>query len=153
MNIKHMPAVLLFTLTIAGSAGALADAASHRAAVEKLFELTHMQQKIDVSVNNVMALQLRQNPALREHEDLLKTFLENNIGWAGMKEDLVTMYMQAFTEAELDEINTFYATPTGKKLVEQLPALIQQRDRLAMQRMQENLGELQQAIAERGKQP
>jgi hypothetical protein len=56
------------------------------------------------------------------------------------------MYMQAFTEQELDTINAFYSSPAGSKLVEQLPELIKQRDQLAMQRMQENIGELQKTI-------
>jgi hypothetical protein len=56
------------------------------------------------------------------------------------------MYMAAFTEPELAEINAFYSTPAGQKLIQRLPELIQQRDKLAMQRMQENIGELQQKI-------
>ena len=149
MKINPMTAILLFTMTAAWPACSFADPDSHRQAVEKLFELTHMQQKIEVSVNNVLALQLQQNPALQEHEDLLTSFLEKNIGWAGMKDNLITMYMKAFTEQELNEINTFYSSPGGQKLIQRLPELIQQRDRLAMQRMQENVGELQQAIADR----
>ena len=100
-------------------------------------------------MGNVLTLQLQQSPSLHEHEDLLTQFLEKNIGWAGMKDNLITMYMAAFTEQELNEINTFYATPAGQKMIQRLPELIQQRDRLAMQRMQENMGELQQAIADR----
>jgi hypothetical protein len=70
-----------------------------------------------------------------------------------MKDNLTTMYMEAFTEQELNEINAFYSTPGGQKLIQRLPELIQQRDQLAMQRMQKNMGELQQAIADRtGKQ-
>ena len=149
MKINYMTAILLFTMTAALPASSFADPDSHRQAVEKLFELTHMQEKIEASVNNVLALQLQQDPALREHEDLLSGFLEKNIGWAGMKNNLITMYMKAFTEQELNGINTFYSTPGGQKLMLRLPELIQQRDRLAMQRMQENLGELQQAIADR----
>ena len=149
MKINPMTAILLFTMTAAWPACSFADSDSHRQAVEKLFELTHMQQKIEVSVNNVLALQLQQNPALQEHEDLLTSFLEKNIGWAGMKDNLTTMYMKAFTEQELNEINTFYSSPGGQKLIQRLPELIQQRDRLAMQRMQKNIGELQQAIADR----
>ena len=149
MKINHMTACLLLTLTAVWPAWSFASPDSHRQAVEKLFELTHMQQKIEVSVNNVLALQLQQNPALSEHEDLLLSFLEKNIGWAGMKDNLLTMYMGAFTEQELNEINTFYSTPSGQKLIQRLPELIQQRDQLAMQRMQENIGELQQTIADR----
>jgi hypothetical protein len=149
MKHKHTPGILLLFIALIWSTSSLAEADSHRQAVEKLFELTHMQQKIEVSVNNVLALQLQQNPALSEHEDLLTSFLEKNIGWTGMKDNLIVMYMDAFTEQELNDINAFYSTPDGQKLIQRLPELIQQRDRLAMRRIQENIGELQQAIADR----
>jgi hypothetical protein len=107
-------------------------------------------QPVDfIKDTNVLALQLQQTPELREHEDLLTRFLEKNIGWTGMKDNLIVMYMDAFTEQELNNINTFYSTADGQKLIQQLPELIQQRDRLAMRRFQENIGELQQAIADR----
>ena len=149
MKHNRIPGILLLVVTVIWPLCSSAETDSHRQAVEKLFELTHMQQKIEISVNNVLTLQLRQSPELREHEDLLTEFLEKNIGWTGMKDNLITMYMEAFTEQELNEINTFYATPAGQKMIQRLPELIQQRDRLAMQRMQENMGELQQAIADR----
>ena len=149
MKLNRIPGIFLLVLMAIWPVCSPAGTDSHRQAVEKLFELTHMQQKIEVSVGNVLALQLQQSPALREHEDLLTTFLEKNVGWTGMKDNLITMYMAAFTEQELNEINAFYSTPGGQKLIQRLPELIQQRDRLAMQRMQENIGELQQAIADR----
>ncbi|MDH5468970.1 MAG: DUF2059 domain-containing protein [Gammaproteobacteria bacterium] len=149
MKTSRRIATLVATAAIFLPVLSCADRASHQQAVEKLFELTHMQQKIEVSVNNVLALQLQQSPELREHEDLLKQFLEKNIGWSGMQDRLVTMYMEAFTEQELHDINTFYSTSAGQKMIKNLPNLIQQRDRLAMQRMQDNIGELQQAIAGR----
>jgi hypothetical protein len=153
MKCNRIPGILLLVFTAIWPVCSSAETDSHRQAVEKLFKLTHMQQKIEVSVNNVLALQLQQNPALREHEDLLTKFLEKNIGWAGMKDNLTTMYMNTFTEQELNEINAFYSTPAGQKIIQRLPELIQQRDQLAMQRMQKNMGELQQAIADRtGKQ-
>jgi len=149
MKHNRIPGILLLVFMAIWPLCSSADSDSHRQAVEKLFELTHMQHKIELSVNNVLALQLQQSPELREHEELLTKFLEKNIGWTGMKDNLITMYMAAFTEQELNEINAFYSTPGGQKLIQRLPELIQQRDRLAMQRMQENVGELQQAIADR----
>jgi hypothetical protein len=149
MKHNRIPGIVLLVVTAIWPVCSPAETDRHRQAVEKLFELTHMQQKIEVSVGNVLALQLQQSPELRKHEDLLTKFLEKNIGWTGMKDNLITMYMVAFTEQELNEINAFYSTPSGQKLIQHLPKLIQQRDRLAMQRIQENVGELQQAIAER----
>ena len=124
----------------------MADAASHRAAVERLFTLTQVQQKIDDSVQSVAALQLQQTPQLTAHRDALTAFLERHIGWNALHEDLVQMYLQAFTEQELDTINAFYSTPAGRKVITVVPQLVQQRNRLAMQRLQENIGDLQQLM-------
>ena len=146
MKTSICTSLLLMALTCSLPCMTSADEASHRQAVERLFELTRMQEKIETSVNNVMAMQLRQEPALREHEALLRDYLEQQIGWAGLKGPLTEMYMQSFTEAELNEINAFYSSPTGSKMIGQLPDLIKRRDQLAMQRMQQNIGELRQAI-------
>ena len=147
MRVNLIPAGLMFLFTTCCMPQALADSDSHREAVLKLLELTQMQQKIDASVGNVVALQLQQDPAMRAHEAELRSFLEKYIGWTGMKDELVEMYMQTFSEAEVKEMNAFYGSATGKKMIELLPQLIQERDRLAMQRLQAHLDELQQEIS------
>jgi hypothetical protein len=120
-----------------------ADDKGHIEQVEILFKLTRMQQKIDESVESVAQLQLRQNPALAAKNDQLMAFLERHIGWNAVKADLYAMYMQTFTEDELKTINDFYITPLGQKVIVIVPQLVQERNRLAMQRLQENVGELQ----------
>ena len=120
-----------------------ADDKGHIEQVEILFKLTRMQQKIDESVESVAQLQLRQNPALAAKNDQLMAFLERHIGWNAVKADLYAMYMQTFTEDELKTINDFYITPLGQKVIVIVPQLVQERNRLAMQRLQENVGEFQ----------
>jgi hypothetical protein len=129
-----------------------ADEASHRQAVEQLFELTAMQQKIDESVANVLALQISQNPGLKSHQDVVNEFLERHIGWGSLKDALTSMYMQEFTEQEVNDMNTFYSSPTGHKVIKRLPVLVQMRNQLASQRLQENIGELEYEINARQKQ-
>lgn len=140
---------LLFLLLAAGHTRVLADETSHRAAVKKLFELTAMQQKIEDSVDSVLALQLAQNPALRDHETVVHEFLERHIGWQSLEDALTGMYMQTFSEQELGEMNSFYASPAGRKVIKRLPALVQQRNQLASKRLQDNIGELQHEISAR----
>lgn len=123
-----------------------ADSTSHRQAVATLFRLTQMEQKINESVQSVAQLQLRQDPALEAKQDVLMTFLEKYIGWNAIREDLAQMYMQTFTEEELKAMNDFYITPTGQKVITIVPQLVQQRNMLAMQRLQANIGELRTAI-------
>ena len=142
----------LLLLIATGQTAVLADAASKRQAVEQLFVLTAMQQKIDESVSTVLAMQIAQNPGLEPHQEAVREFLERNIGWDSLKDDLSNMYMEEFTEQELNEMNTFYSSPTGRKVIERLPVLVQMRNQLASQRLQENIGELQKEIETRSTQ-
>ena len=139
-------------LIATGQTAVLADEASKRQAVEQLFVLTAMQQKIDESVTTVLALQIAQNPELKSHQQAVSEFLERNIGWDSLREPLTHMYMEEFTEQELNEMNTFYSSPTGRKVIERLPVLVQMRNQLASQRLQENIGELQKEIETRSTQ-
>lgn len=47
---------------------------------------------------------------------------------------------------ELRQMNAFHITPVGQKVLTRVPELVQQRNQMAMQRLQQNIGELQQAI-------
>ena len=128
--------LVIILLIGAGQITVHADEASHRQAVEQLFELTAMQQKIDESVASVLALQITQNPALKPHQEIVSEFLERHIGWGSLKDALSGMYMQEFTEQEVNDMNTFYSSPTGRKVIERLPVLVQMRNQLASQRLQ-----------------
>jgi len=119
---------------------------SQRQQVETLFRLTQMEKKIQESVDTVVQLQLRQNPQLAEHEKTMHDFFNKYIGWNALKDELADMYMQRFTEQELTDINAFYITPVGQKVITVLPELVQQRNQLAMMRLQQNIGELQKII-------
>jgi len=79
----------------------------------------------------------------------VREFLERHIGWQSLEDALAGMYLQVFTEQEINEMNTFYSTPTGRKVIERLPELVQQRNQLASKRLQENIGELQYEISAR----
>ena len=141
-----IPVVLAVSLMLPGLS--TADEQGHREQVEILFKLTKMEQKINESVYSVAQLQLRQNPALESKRDLLMNFLNRHIGWDAMKGDLTQMYMQTFTEKELKVINDFYITTTGQKVITIVPQLVQERNQLAMQRLQQNIGELQTLMSD-----
>lgn len=137
--------IALFIIPVASIA---TDTASHRQQVETLFKLTQMEQKVNESVDSIMQIQLSQNPNLVKHKAGIRAFFEKHIGWAAMKEDITGMYMLTFSEDELKAINDFYITPTGQKVINTLPDLVQQRNQLAMQRLQQNIGELQQIVSQ-----
>jgi hypothetical protein len=141
------PVLLILALWPAISS---ADAASHRQQVETLFKLTQMEKKIQESVDNIIQLQLRQNPQLSQHTKTMNTFFNKHIGWNALKDDLADMYMRRFSEQELEKINNFYITPAGQKVITVLPELVKERNQIAMQRIQQNIGELQNSISSQG---
>ncbi len=146
MKIRHIFTGLLLAAVLACQAPQAAENSSHRQAVETLFRLTHMEQKINESVTSVAELQLRQDPGLAAKQEILMAFLDKYIGWNAIRDDLAEMYMQTFTEDELKAMNAFYITPTGQKVITIVPQLVQQRNTLAMQRLQENIDELRSAL-------
>ena len=50
------------------------------------------------------------------------------------------------SEQELNDMNAFYSSGTGRKVIERLPVLVQKRNQLASMRLQENIGELRYEI-------
>lgn len=147
MNLRALTSLVAILIIPVSLFATPTEVDSHRQAVERLFELTHMPKLIDDSVEGVLNLQIAQDPALAEHREALRAFLEKYIGWQALKGDLAAMYLQAFTKAELDKMNAFYSSPTGQKVLQRLPELVQQRNRLAMQRLQQHIGELRREIA------
>ena len=143
---------IILLLGIGQVSSVSADDASHRQAVQKLFELTGMQQQIEESVNSVVALQLAQSPELKDHEIVVREFLERHIGWQSLKDALTDMYLKEFSEEELNDMNAFYGSATGRKVIKRLPVLVQMRNQLASARLQENIGELQYELSSSQKQ-
>ena len=135
--------LILFSFTAGFS---VADNSSHQQQVETLFRLTQMEKKINESIDSVMQLQLNQNPQLAQHQQQMRAFFEKHIGWTALKSDITAMYLKTFSEDELKAINGFYITPAGQKVITAFPGLVQQRNQLAMMRLQQNIGELQQII-------
>lgn len=138
---------LLGILSVIGTPAG-ADSATHREAVLTLFRLTQMEQKINASVDDLLALQLQQNPHLAANRVIVHDFLARTIGWDALQDELLAIYQAAFTEDELRQMNAFYLTPVGQKVLTRVPELVQERNRLTAQRLQEHIGELQQALDE-----
>jgi uncharacterized protein len=144
LDLNNLILTLILCLTSNGLYAA--DNNAHREQLETLFRLTNMEKKIQESVDSIVQLQIRQTPQLAQHEKAIRDFFNRHIGWSALKNDITDMYMKTFTEKELEEINAFYITPAGQKVITQLPQLVQQRNQLAMMRIQQNIGELQKVI-------
>ncbi|MDQ6861093.1 MAG: DUF2059 domain-containing protein [Verrucomicrobiota bacterium] len=129
---------------------ARADEASHRQSAEALLNLMGMESLLSQSIDQMLAMQVKQNPAIAPYQGEMKSFLGKYMSWPSMKEDMVKIYTDEFTEAELKELTAFYNTPLGKKTVQKMPALMARGAEMGQKRVQEHLPELQAAIAAKG---
>lgn len=123
-----------------------ADEASHRAAVEKLFATMNMEKTHAASLENILQQQVRANPAMGMLQDTMREFLNKYMSWTSLKDDMLKLYQEAFTEAEIGDLAKFYESPVGRKSIEQMPSLMGKGMALAQDRMKEHLPELQAAL-------
>ncbi len=123
----------------------VADVESDREA-ERLLETMGMEEAMIQSMNQMIDLQLQQNPTMAPFKSVMMTFIGKHMSWVSLKPEFVKIYSEAFTTRELQDLNAFYATDTGKKTIQLMPYLMAQGSQIGMQRVQENMGELQEMI-------
>jgi hypothetical protein len=146
---------LLFAVAIACvvASTALADTKSHRKAAEDLLKLMGVESQMEKSLEQMTEIQIKASPQLAPFKDVMKKFYAKHMSYANVKEDYITIYVDAFTEKELKEIATFYKTPTGKKMVEKMPELMGKGMELGAKRVQDNQAELIQMIQAEAAKP
>lgn len=135
--------ILLFSLTVPSLVSA--DPASEKEAT-KLLDSMKMDSMLEQSMSQMLNLQIQQNPALGPYKAVMLEFLGKHMSYESLKDDLVKMYAEAFTAAELIKINEFYSTDVGQKAIEKMPELMTKGGMIGASRVQENLGELQDMI-------
>jgi hypothetical protein len=114
--------------------------ARQRELIEQLLETTGMKDagpKIMDQVFGVMEKQFLDDAAakgndpadIEEAKERFSLFRElaRKIDFAGlMREAQIRIYAKYFTEAEIVDLNAFYATPTGRKSMEVMPQLMRE---------------------------
>lgn len=127
------------------SAPVLADSASHAVEARRFLELTRVDRLTVPAYSQVQQMfarrfaqsggQANQKPLLERYRAQANAALDKVVGWDKLGPDLVALYTDAFSEAELKQLVAFYQTPLGSKLLEQMPQLMA----ISAQRTQERL--------------
>lgn len=128
------------------SSWAQAASPSHTKAAEALLDSMNMQLLLEQSITQMLEVELQQNPAMQPYREVMLTFLNKHMSYKAVKDDMVRIYTDAFSEQELKEISAFYASSTGRKALEKTPELMQKGAMLGASRVQQNMQELQSMI-------
>jgi hypothetical protein len=119
------------------------------AAARELVEALNMQKVIDRSMETMLRLQVQQNPQLGQFADVMREFFGKYMTWAALRDSYAQIYADMFTEPELRDMLAFYRSPTGRKLADVTPDLMERGSDLGRDAVQAHLPELQQMIMAR----
>ncbi|MCE9544095.1 MAG: DUF2059 domain-containing protein [Planctomycetia bacterium] len=121
---------------------------SHAAAVHQLFKVMHMEEMMGKSIDAMIEQQVHVNPAIARFRGVMSAFLRKHMNWATIEPDMTKIYMQEFNEDEIKKMTAFYETPLGQKVITKTPQMLAKGAALGQSRVQANIAELQQMIAD-----
>lgn len=85
---------------------------------------------------------------LERYEAQANAILDKAIGWNVIKPDVIRLYQANFTDAELAQMIEFYDSPTGKKMLKQLPEINVQVEQLIGSRLERDAAPQIQGLIE-----
>jgi len=170
MRRSLLASVCLF-LTFAASS-ALADDASKAAKVEEFFKLaqldnvlrqslaqvrTQMQSGIIQQIFGQQPLPPEMKKQVDDFQNKISDVVSDALSWEKLKPGYVKIYMDAFSEQEIDGIIAFYRSPAGQAMVAKTPTLLTKGGELAQQKIAVAQPALEQLVrdfaAQASKQP
>ncbi|HET7456739.1 MAG TPA: DUF2059 domain-containing protein [Gemmatimonadaceae bacterium] len=120
--------------------------------IERLLQVANMERVYNQGIDAGIEAQLKGAPQLAPYSDVLRAFMMKYNSYAIVKPDLVRVYREAFSEADIQETIRFYQSPFGQRLMSRLPQIMSRSAQLSAARTQEHLPELMRMINERMQQ-
>jgi hypothetical protein len=115
---------------------------------EKLLETINAKELLEQSIGTMVDLQIRKKPLLAPYRKTLLAFFAKYMRYETLRPELIKMYAETFTESELKEINAFYSSPTGKRLLIKNQEIMKEAGDIGLKRIQAHRSELEQMIQE-----
>lgn len=155
--------------TPAASAKPAAGAKPSEESVRHLFQVMHTSQVTELVVSQVDA-NLRQaleragggqplNAAQQKlHDDMRAKalgMLKDELAWSRLEPQMIEVYRNTFTPAEIDQMFKFYSSPGGQAVVAKIPKATEQMMQLTQERVSAlipRIVELQKETAEKIKE-
>ena len=139
----------LAVLVLAGALPAedAAPASSHEKAARELYRLMGGEKTAEAGVDVMMGI-IRENAELAPYEDVIRAWYRKVFAADDLESEVLTLYMDVFSEGELRELAAFYETPIGQKALAAFPELMKRSAEVGMRRGQEHAAELEEMIAQ-----
>jgi uncharacterized protein len=153
---RSLPMALVLAAGLVSGAAVAADAAR----AERLIEVIDMQQNFvgmqqqlmqGAAQRYVMSLQEQglteaQAEAGRPAMESVFRDIQATLSWDDMKSEVVGVFAEVFTNAEIDAAIAFYTSAEGRAFMEKQPQLMERGGQIAERRMTEAMPRIQAGI-------
>jgi len=129
-----------------------------RESVRELLELMNADSMIDATYAQMdqmfagMGQQLDIKPSEQEIFDnyirKVTASMQDEMSWEKMEGPMVDIYLNNYTEKEIQDMLTFYRSDTGKSMIEKMPTVIGESMAMSQQLMQGFTPRLQELLKE-----
>jgi hypothetical protein len=125
-----------------------ADSPATRDEILALFNLMHVREQVQPAMEFVARQQRaiihdnlkRQTPRISPENlaklDQFTTDIMKELPVDGMLEDMIPVYQRHLTKNDVDAMSAFYSSPTGQKLLHEMPAMTTESMQAASPRIQ-----------------
>ena len=157
---KHLCISLVVFLVVATTAFAQqpapGDAPASKEDIQKLFEVMQIHQQM----HQIMDAMMKQQSAMI-HQTLKERYPQTSaeriaradqmiaetmkdMPMDAMLDDMIPIYQRHFSKTDIDAMSTFYASPTGQKMMQEMPALTSEAMHASSVRMQKQMDTIRQ---------
>jgi hypothetical protein len=140
------PLALLLALGAPLRAQKADTARTHREAVARLMEVTHVRQIVEQSSETMLNAQIEQMPQLAPYANVFREFYQEQLAWDVLEPEYTQLYLDVFTEKELRDMITFYESPLGQAMLAKMPVLMQKSSALTAARVQAAMPKLMERL-------
>lgn len=112
-----------------------------RDTIEQFLTVTEARQMLELAYQQMDQMQQRASagqPAdalSKKHREQVQQLLKAELSWDNLQEPLIALYGTVFSDAELQDIISFYQSPAGQKFLKRQPELMQNTMQMMQQRM------------------
>ena len=140
--------VLLLGLAVRLLGQSAAEAPATRDDILALFNLMHVRDQVEPAMQFIAKQQRaiihdnlkRQTPRISPQDlarlDQFTTDIMKDLPVDGMLDDMVPVYQRHLTKSDVEAMSAFYSSPTGQKLLREMPAMTAESMQAASPRIQ-----------------
>jgi uncharacterized protein len=137
------------------ASAARADEASRRTKAEEMLRLTNAEQMMKQYFDQMQAMQtaqLAKMPGAANIQDRIMQLVKDRMSWEKLRPAFVQLYVDTYTDEELDGIIAFYKSPAGRAFVEKMPVLMNKSMKLTQNMVGDLTPEIVRIAAEAAKE-